>query len=207
MRFDPQANFVLPELRAASFDTSVPQVLAARSPLKTALVILAIAFVVGGGMWFWSDGVPGQMKAYGAMPMAPDPAEAVAEPASSTMDNDGAAALIEYANVVMSNRTGEEKLAAVTGRPVDVVEAGKQAKKRAKRAFEAGNEALAMAKYGEAIKHYTEAVEQQPDMAAAHYRLGLAYVRIGNKEAARSEHAALVTLDKDLANLLVNLTR
>ncbi len=201
MRFDPQANFVLPELRASGFEP-VPHVLAARSPLKTALVILAVAFVVGGGMWFWSDGVPGQMKAYGALPM-----EAESSAGEGSTVSAGTAALIEYAQVVMSNRTGEEKLAAVTGRPADKVEAGRQARKRARSAFEAGNEALAMAKYGEAIKQYQEAVSLEPNMAAAHYRLGLAYVRVGNKEAARSEHAALVTLDKDLANLLVNLTR
>ncbi len=201
MRFDPQANFVLPELRASSFEPA-PHVLAARSPLKTALVILAVAFVVGGGMWFWSDGVPGQMKAYGALPM-----EAESSANDAPAKSDGTAALIEYAQAVMSNRTGEEKLAAVTGRSMDVVEAGRQAKKKARKAFEDGNDALAMAKYGEAIGHFQEAISLQPGMAAAHYRLGLAYVRIGNKEAARSEHAALVTLDRDLANLLVNLTR
>jgi hypothetical protein len=205
MRFDPQANFVLPELRAASFESPVPHVLAARSPLKTALVILVVAFVVGGGMWFWSDGVPGQMKAYGGLPIESEPSGDSGS--GSGADTAGTAALIEYAQMVMSNRTGEEKVAAVTGRPTDVVEANKQARKRARKAFEAGNEALAMAKYGDAITQYQEALSLEPNMAAAHYRLGLAYVRIGNKEAARSEHAALVTLDRDLANLLVNLTR
>jgi len=42
-------------------------------------------------------------------------------------------------------------------------------------------------KYSEAIERYQQAVKLNPDLADAHYRLGQAYVRTGQKEQAQQE--------------------
>jgi tetratricopeptide (TPR) repeat protein len=42
-------------------------------------------------------------------------------------------------------------------------------------------------KYGESIPEYLQAIERNPDLADAHYRLGQAYVRTGEKERAQEQ--------------------
>ena len=64
-------------------------------------------------------------------------------------------------------------------------------------------------KYAEAIPEYVRALQLSPDLADAHYRLGQAYVRTGDKERAqqqfqmyqqlRAEHLAEV--DKQRAEI------
>lgn len=199
MRFDPQANVVDQEAELANPGAPMPAHLAARSPLKTAMMILATGFVVGGGLWFWSDGIPGQVKAYATA--APVEVEA-REPSGAT------SALIQYAQAVLSHKSDDEKLAAVTGQAIGGGgDAHRRNHKKAVDEFEAGKRALAMARYPDAIGHFTEAIRMEPGYAPAHYRLGLAYVRIGRMDAATAEHTVLQKLDKDLANLLVNLIR
>ena len=52
------------------------------------------------------------------------------------------------------------------------------------------------ARYTDAIKEYREAIRLQPDFATAHYRLGQAYRRAGDKERARDEFDAYERLRK-----------
>jgi Flp pilus assembly protein TadD len=64
---------------------------------------------------------------------------------------------------------------------------------------------MSMGRYPMAVKHFGEAVRLDPEYAEAHYRLGLAYVQLGQYKAARRTRATLARLDADLANLLGNL--
>lgn len=51
-----------------------------------------------------------------------------------------------------------------------------------------------------AIESYKKAIESNPELAEAHYRLGLAYDRAGDRENAAREFAIHETLDKQQAN-------
>jgi tetratricopeptide (TPR) repeat protein len=50
-----------------------------------------------------------------------------------------------------------------------------------------------------AIANYTRAIAAKPELAEAHYRLGLAYDRVGEKEKAKREFAIHEELDKQQA--------
>lgn len=50
-----------------------------------------------------------------------------------------------------------------------------------------------------AIADYQRAIESKPELAEAHYRLGLAYDRVGDKESAEREFAIHEKLDKQQA--------
>ena len=65
--------------------------------------------------------------------------------------------------------------------------------------------AMGMGNHKQASEHFQEAIRLAPEFADAHYRLGLAYVRLGNIRAARREHAFLRALGDDRANLLGHL--
>ena len=52
------------------------------------------------------------------------------------------------------------------------------------------------ARYADAIREYQQAIRLQPDFATAHYRLGQAYRRAGDKERAREEFDAYERLRK-----------
>ena len=51
-----------------------------------------------------------------------------------------------------------------------------------------------------AIASYTKAIAANPQLAEAHYRLGLAYDRVGEKEKAKEEFAIHEELDKEQAD-------
>ncbi len=190
MRFDPQANFVS---NAKMIADPHPPGMSVRSPLKTALVILAIGFVGGVAVWLWSEGLPGQQKA-----------------AADTPSNAGIGeSVVQYAEAVINGKTESEKLAAVTGAPVET-ETGRLVTRRNPRSlvhqeFEEGQSLLSVGRYAEAAEHFKEAIRLDPDYADAHYRLGLAYVRMGDKRSARRQRAKLEKLDTELANLLAHL--
>ena len=57
------------------------------------------------------------------------------------------------------------------------------------------------ARYADAIREYRQAIRLQPDFATAHYRLGQAYRRAGDKERAREEFDAYERLRKLPAGL------
>ncbi len=49
------------------------------------------------------------------------------------------------------------------------------------------------------------AILLKPDLVGAHYNLGLAYLRIGNREGAVKEYNSLKVLHGDTANELLGL--
>lgn len=188
MRFDPQANFVSNSKMFADPASGM----SGRSPIKTALVILAIAFAGGLALWVWSEGLPGQN-------------EAVADTASNTGIGD---AVVQYAEAVITGNTESQRLAAATG---GIVDGGtrrlfsRSSRSTVRQEFETGKNLLSMGRYADAKEHFKEAIRLDPTHAEAHYRLGLVYVRMGDKRAARRQHATLQELDTELANLLAHL--
>jgi tetratricopeptide (TPR) repeat protein len=54
----------------------------------------------------------------------------------------------------------------------------------------------------EAIAAYKQAIHLRPDLALARYQLGLAYLEIGDRFAAREQAEELVKLDSKLAKQL-----
>jgi len=52
---------------------------------------------------------------------------------------------------------------------------------------------------------YKEAIQLEPNYVFAHYRLGGAYIIIGNREAALEQYEILKELDPDKAQALLNL--
>jgi Flp pilus assembly protein TadD len=55
----------------------------------------------------------------------------------------------------------------------------------------------------EAITHYAEALRIKPDYAEAHFSLGLTYLMIGNRDSAMEEYKILKTINRDMANTLL----
>ncbi len=168
-----------------------PPVMGVRSPLKTAMVIVVIGFVVGGAMWLWSDGVPGQTKANG------DTTD------SSVIDQ----SIIQYAEAVLNSNTRADPAKAVTGQSIESRLSGRHSGgvRRARDEYRSGTLAMGMGNHKQAAVHFKEAIRISPKFADAHYRLGLAYVRIGDFTAARRQQAFLKQLNDDRANLLGHL--
>ena len=192
MRFDPQSNLVpKPEVTHVAPIVAQPPVLGVRSPLKTAVVILVIGFAAGGAMWLWSEGVPGQNKANG------DTTE------RSVIDE----SIIQYAEAVINGNTEADRVKAVTGQSIESRLSGRHSGgvRRARDEYRSGTLAMGMGNHKQAAVHFKEAIRISPKFADAHYRLGLAYVRIGDFTAARRQQAFLKQLNDDRANLLGHL--
>ncbi len=192
MRFDPQSNFV-PETEVTEVAPIVaqPHVLGVRSPLKTAVVIIVIGFAAGGAMWLWSEGVPGQNKANGDTT------------SSSVIDE----SIIQYAEAVISGYTEANRVKPVTGRSIENRLSGghRASAVRAQDEYRSGKLAMGMGNHKQAAVHFKAAIRIDPNFTDAHYRLGLAYVRMGDFTAARRQQAFLKQLHDDRANLLGHL--
>ena len=164
----------------------------ARSPLKTAMVIVVIGFAVGGAIWFLGDDGALRKKA------------AAGTPAGTGLGD----SVIRYAEAVLKGETEEQRIAAVTGTSLEQ-ELGTIGQRRgvikAREEFKLGKNAMAMGRNGQAVKHFKRAIKNDAGYADAHYRLGLAYVKLGNRTAARREQAVLRRLDDERANLLGHL--
>ncbi|MHC4769808.1 MAG: tetratricopeptide repeat protein [Planctomycetota bacterium] len=202
MRFDPQANFVQEDGDHQSVVVEPPMVVdhlppgvSVRSPLKTALIFLALGFLGGGGYWIWNEGVPGVQ------------ANAAAEPPAGRGAGD---AVILYAEALISG----EMEAEITGVPVRRAAGGdtgggrlsaSQRRTRVREEYQEGRTLTAMGKHAEAVPHFAEAVRLDPSYADAHYRLGLAYVQVGDLKSAKHTRRELAKLDTDLATLLAHL--
>ncbi len=191
MRFDPQAGFDQEQGPVPILGPKPPMTLA-RSPLKTAIVIVVIGFAVGGAIWFLGD--DGAMRR-----------QAAADAPVNTGLGDS---VIRYAEAVLQGDSEEQRIAAATGitirqqlgtfgRGYDILKAREE--------FAYGKTAMGMGNDKQAVRHYKAAIKSDPSFAKAHYRLGLAYVKLGNRTAARREQAVLRNLDNDLANLLGHL--
>ena len=191
MRFDPQANFV-EEQGPVPILGPTPPMMSARSPLKTAMVIVVIGFAVGGAIWFLGD----------------DGALRKKETAGTTAGTGLGDSVIRYAEAVLKGETEEQRIAAVTGTTMeeDLSSIGqRRGVMKAREEFKLGKNAMAMGRNGLAVKHFKRAIKNDPRYADAHYRLGLAYVKLGNRTAARREQAVLRNLDDERANLLGHL--
>ncbi len=192
MRFDPQSNLVpKAEVTHVAPIVAAPPVLGVRSPLKTAVVIVVIGFAGGGAMWLWSEGVPGQSKANG-------------DTTESSVINES---IIQYAEAVISSHTEADRVKAVAGPSIESrLRGGRHATGvRAQDEYRSGKLAMGMGDHKQAAVHFKEAIRIDPNFTDAHYRLGLAYVRIGDFRAARRQQAFLKQLHDDRANLLGHL--
>ncbi|MHC4427173.1 MAG: tetratricopeptide repeat protein [Planctomycetota bacterium] len=172
----------------------LPPGVSVRSPLKTALIILALGFLGGGGYWVWNEGLPGVE------------ANAAAEsPAGTGAGN----AVVLYAEALISGEV-EAELTGVPVRKAARSDTGgklsaSQRRTRVREAYQEGRTLMAMGKHAEAVPLFAEAVRLDPSYAEAHYRLGLAYVQVGDLRSAKHTRRELAKLDTDLANLLAHL--
>jgi len=191
MRFDPQANAV-PETKPTLMApiAAEPSVMGVRSPLKTAVVIVVIGFVLGGAMWLWSEGVPGQNKAN----------------ADSTAGSAMNESIIQYAEALINEKTEADRVKAITGESIESRLGGRPVVGvRAQDEYRSGKLAMGMGEHANAAAHFEQAIRIDPGFTDAHYRLGLAYVRIGDFRAARRQQAFLKQLHDDRANLIGHL--
>ncbi len=167
-----------------------------RSPLKTAIGILAGCVVAGVGAWLWGE-IARSVAARAEVPAEASPAMA---------------AVIRYAEAVSNGEAdafGVEQGVQSKGE-FDRFAAGLSARHRrgkVREEFEKGQELMATGRHADAVPHLAEAVKLDPQFAEAHYRLGLAYVHTGDMRKAEQELKALAMLDADLARLLENLVR
>jgi len=191
MRFDPQANDI-PETKPVQMApiAAEPPVLGVRSPLKTAVMIVVIGFVLGGAMWLWSEGVPGQNK------VNADTTE------GSAMNE----SIIQYAEALINGKTEADRVKAVTDESIESRLGGRHvAGVRAQDEYRSGKLAMGLGDHKKAAAHFEQAIRINPSYTDAHYRLGLAYVRIGDFRAARRQQAFLKQLHDDRANLIGHL--
>jgi len=192
MRFDPPANYDdQAETTPAAPIVVRPQVLGVRSPLKTAVVIVAAGFAAGGAMWFWSEGIPGPSTANG-------------DTKQTSVINES---IIQYAEAVLSASTEADSVKVVARESMESRLSGRRRSGRvtARDEYRSGKMAMGLGKPKQAAVHFKEAIRLNPNFADAHYRLGLAYVRIGNLTAARRQQTFLKQLHDDRANLLGHL--
>ena len=78
-----------------------------------------------------------------------------------------------------------------------------EAETRAKDLLEEGRQYIRAKNYKMAITALEQAVNLDPKNTMAHYELGIAYAKLGNKHKAMEEHKILETQDKELANKLL----
>jgi tetratricopeptide (TPR) repeat protein len=202
MRFDPQANFVQDDeshqnvVVAPPMEVDhLPPGVSVRSPLKTALIILTLGFLGGGGYWVWNEGLPGVE------------ANAAAEAPAGSGAGD---AVVLYAEALISGEVQEEITGVPARRwgtkePLEERMSSRQRRTRVREAYEEGRTLASMGKHAEAVPLFAEAVKLDPQYAEAHYRLGLAYVQVGDLNKAKHTRRELAKLDTDLANLLAHL--
>jgi tetratricopeptide (TPR) repeat protein len=62
-----------------------------------------------------------------------------------------------------------------------------------------------LGRWQDVVTAYQQAVRLNPDDAMAHYNLGSAYLKLGDKKTALAEYRLLKTLDVNQANRLLDL--
>ena len=62
-------------------------------------------------------------------------------------------------------------------------------------------------RYSEAIEAYKAVIQLKPNLAGAHYNLGITYVKINDQENARRQHELLKPLNAAMASQLQTLLR
>ncbi len=193
MHFDPQSNYASePETLQVPPIVARPPALGTRSPLKTAVAIVVIGFVAGLGMWLWSEGVPGRQNAA----------------ADTTAGSGIADSIVQYAEAIINEKTEADSVTAAADKSIEsrLSRGGRRyGSLTSQDEFRSGKLAMGMGDHKQAVVHFTAATKIDPEYADAHYRLGLAYVRLGNFTAARREQGFLMQLGDDRANLLGHL--
>jgi tetratricopeptide (TPR) repeat protein len=175
---------------------AVPPGVSARSPLKTALVILTMGFLGAAGYWVWAEGVPtfGEKAAADTMADGPGIGSAVVEYAEALVNGSIESNLNPA--VAVGSYSGDADRGPLT--PL-------QRRSKVRDKYEAGKKLMAMGRHAEAAPLFTEAIKLDPNFVDAHYRLGLAYVQAGDIKSAKRALAELGKLDADRANLLRHL--
>jgi tetratricopeptide (TPR) repeat protein len=188
MRFDPQSN-VMNAGATPLPDPALPASLGGgRSPVKTALVILGISCVLGIGLWFTNEKIPGFFDV-----------KALEEPRQDA----ASAEVVKYAEAVIAGKLLDGGDAVEQRADIN----RRNRKSKVSRTFSSGQQALSMGRNVEAVQYFTEVVRMDPRHSAARYKLGLAYVRTGDLESARVQYNELKATDPDKANLLKHLIR
>jgi len=59
--------------------------------------------------------------------------------------------------------------------------------------------------YDAALKHYNKALELNPKLAQAHHYRGVLHTLAGDEKAAKADHDALLELDRELADALMQV--
>jgi tetratricopeptide (TPR) repeat protein len=68
--------------------------------------------------------------------------------------------------------------------------------------YHLGNAYLECNLYNEALNSYGQALRIDPAYREAHFGVGIAYLRLGDKDSARREYETLKKLDSSLADKL-----
>ena len=114
--------------------------------------------------------------------------------------------IIHYAEALINAKTEADRVRAVTGESIESRLSGRPvAGVRAQDEYRSGKLAMGLGDHKKAASHFEQAIRIDPSFTDAHYRLGLAYVRIGDFRAARRQQAFLKQLHDDRANLIGHL--
>lgn len=76
---------------------------------------------------------------------------------------------------------------------------------KARREYDRGYQLLMQNDFRGAVEHLAKSINSYPRFVSAHNALGTAYLKLGQKEEARSEFAQAVALDDHLPNSYLNL--
>jgi len=68
-----------------------------------------------------------------------------------------------------------------------------------------GNACFRLARFQQAVEHYEKAIQERPDFAPAHLNIGVAYIRLGQREKAANEYNILRATDSARAQTLKRL--
>lgn len=208
MRFDPQSNYVAD---GAAGDSAARRFLP-RGGLRGQVVAFVTAVAAVLAVWIWQQtGSPA--SAVGADQAASTPK---ADPKQTDTSRDAGPSPAAGPEHAPPAEAVDAPASAVDRDPVTTEQASnldfnytaespEQRSRRAADLLAAGKRALSAGRSRAAIRTLREVVELDPDLADAHYNLGLAYVLAGETESARVVQRDLEKLDPSLASLLGNL--
>jgi Flp pilus assembly protein TadD len=212
VRFDPQSNF-MPEFDedgavVETPDSEAAESAAGRLRVHTVATLLLVTSAALGAMWWMTQ--RGPRAATAEQEARGDLATRRAAASETTRaDRDALTSALEASADAGDGESaiGPSDGAGATGAGADRWYAAPAAAAEGRSAYRRGVRLLGMGRCRDAAAALERAVELDPASAEAHYRLGLAYVRLGATDAARRERATLRALDPNLANLLGNLVR
>ena len=206
MNSNPRQHVAAPEHPASVISGSEAVV----QPVSAWVVVSGAVIAIVLGLWMVFD-TSGFLTPRGtsAAPTEPAAVTIIAEPAVD--DIVPAAPSVAEAPVAGNapiERASTEAVSATTSGPDAAPNAlADQPDPMMLEAFAEGKRLLAVGRHAEAVRALRLAVALDPSYAPAHYRLGLAYLMSGRREAARAQLKKLERLDSSRASLLENLLR